>query len=295
MANVSEAILPWIEIVFVVVSMAFFYYVAASLVWIIVLSVRHNASLRRRALPLPPRIGQSAKDWAWGFFFLVFGALLAEHIVDGQARPHWQNVMFAIPVAVIFFGASWMILLGRGESDLPETLAYFDSYGRLRPGALARKKGALAVAAKVLHRNIDPLKGKFTVITSADDDREMFPRGRGQLAPRYVALVSNREPVGLFFHRGEVIPNNRVLYIKEVRYELVYGKDLRGNRCVFADIVSGGRIPRRGQIRDRLIGARLTEQNVQRVIDAFVAKESTAAIAHLAHIEAVDRAAMLQV
>jgi hypothetical protein len=266
LAEVGEILL----IVVVIAGIGMICILDGFLILLIVGSHRHYAQLRRRGLPLPPRT-RSFKDLGFGIFFLFFAVVAAAMGLSVEDRPLWLNLLMTVPVVGLFGSLAWLAIFGRDESNLPETMAYFDFFGRMSEKALGDMKGPLALAANVLHGNIGSLKGEFTVITAAGDDRTVLPRGRDSLYPHYVALVANREPVGLFFHRGAAFPIDRGLHVRELRYKLRYGD---AGRYVHPD-PSEGLIARRRRLRARLGVNRLTAENVQRIIDEFTEKNSS--------------------
>ncbi len=274
MAETGEAPLPALANAVIVAAFAMLYVMAGALIRLVVAVERHRASLRQRGLPVPPRLSQSPTDWLWALLLVLMAVCFVAMTLTNPAHALWLQLAMAAPFVAFLGGSSWLLLSGRGESELPETMAYFDFFGRVSPRALSQARGPLALAARVLHRNIDPLKGEFTVVTTGGDDRDRFPKGRERLFPRWVALVSNRDPFGLFFRRGALFPIDRALYVEELRYELEYGSDAWKKRWVFPKTTARGLLPGGRRIRSRLGVGRVTEGELQWLVDAFVRKAS---------------------
>lgn len=258
-----------VNVVFGVLAALLFYAVAGVSVLLAVTNLSQARQLRRMGESVPP-LEFSLRSVGSGVLALAMGAVLMASILDVESRPLWVNIAYAVPVAGITLSWAWLIVFGYTLNPVPETMAHFDHFGRIGRKAFEGANGPLTLAARVLHRNTDRLKGEFTVITTTGDDPEAFPRGRDALYPYWVALVSNREPIGLFFC-GKPDPRTTGLYVEERLYEL----------CRLKDCILPGHAEnpwrRRHRVHTRLSTrhdgeARLSEENVQRLIDDFVEK-----------------------
>lgn len=235
-------------------------------------------------------------DWGMGLLLLGLGVFTVVNAVASGAS--LLRLLGAILIAVFFsvFGLMAFSNL-RGRRNAPGTMAHFDFFGRIRPWALTGLHGSLALATRVLHQNIEPLKGEFTVVTTAGHDRERLPKGRGvPLHPYWIALVANRIPVGLFFFRGWGHPFVRALVARESEYRLhglyedrgVYYypellvrfrsgavRQLGEFRFLIVEPIAqalglGLRGPR---VQRRLPRRRVDERRIQAIVDEFVSKQ----------------------
>lgn len=147
----------------------------------------------------------------------------------------------------------------------------------------------------MLEANRAALKGEFTVVTSSENDWNHFPMGDADpMAPRYVALVYDDGPIGLFFYWAGAFPVSPGLLVCEYHHRLIWTKafdrtyqwmpELRivgrnGKTRVLSvlDVWMGSKLRRLlrfetgpKRVRRWLLPGQATTQNLQRLVDEFV-------------------------
>jgi hypothetical protein len=226
-------------------------------------------------------------EWGFALAMLAMAAGFAFLGEEPASIGAWMLRIFA----VAFFISLFFIAVLQPAPDPDLALAHNDFFGRIEPAALARKRGYLAVVARVLEENRAALKRDFTVVTAAGRRRDRFPWARDPLAPWYVALACNREPVALFFYwslspsilahefqyrlQPMSVDDEKLYYYPELR---ITGRDGRSKRLGLLAYYVGERARRAlglehgpKRVRTRLWLPQVTPVNVQRVIDQFVA------------------------